>query len=659
MLSVPASIRNRFVSPPFVASLLLIFLGLLAYRNTLAVPELLDDKTAISHNPSIHTLWPLWIPLHPPDDAGTGGRPVANLSFALNYAFSGTRLGSYHVTNLAIHLAAALTLFGVVRRILLREGGTGPADPAREGAPPATTAAVVAFAASALWLVHPALTIAVTYLSQRTESLMALFYFLTLYAFVRGTAGRNGAGWQALSVLFCFLGMGCKEVMVTAPLAVLLYDRTFVAGSFAAALRTRRLYYAGLAASWILLAGLLGTDLAERHVGFGLDVAWWRYAFTECRAILIYLARSVWPGNLVFDYGPEYLDVAEAAPYVIVLLAVLVATGIALLKSPRGGFLPAWFLLTLAPTSSIVPIALQPIAENRMYLGLAALAVATAVGVSRVAGRRGLLVLGGAVIGLTCISDLRNRMYANPLDLWTDTIAKNPENPRAFDQRGETHRAAGNLPAAIADYRHALELNPDSAASHSLLGEALLAAGDPRLAARHFRQAIELEPEEAGIHNNLGAALRGTGDQAGAIAAFQRAIELEPEFALAHTNVGGLLLAAGRAPEAEEHLRAAVRLGSDDYRARYNLAIALLLRGRAADALPLLAGLRSERANDLEIRNALGVTLMRMNRLEAAAKEFENLLRDAPGNARAQDNLAQIRSRQRRGEGRPEAAGVR
>ena len=129
-----------------------------------------------------------------------GGRPVLNLSLALNYLMGGTAAWGYHLVNLLIHLCAGLVLYGILRRTF--RGFDLPAA-----------------AVALLWTAHPIQTEAVTYIVQRAESLMGLFYFLTLYCFIR--YGEGSRRWAVLSVLACFLGMGTKEVMVSAPLVVL------------------------------------------------------------------------------------------------------------------------------------------------------------------------------------------------------------------------------------------------------------------------------------------------------------------------------------------------------------------------------------------------------------------------------------------------------
>src|SRR5262249_32272363 len=145
---------------------------------------------------------------------------------------------SYHAVNLAIHVLAALALFGLVQRTLLQ-----PALRERY----ATAARPLAGAIAAVWMLHPVQTSSVTYVSQRAESLMGLFYLLTLYAFARRDDSTRPWAWDALSITACLLGALCKEVMMTAPVMVLLYDRTFVSGSFHDAWRRHRRLYMGLA----------------------------------------------------------------------------------------------------------------------------------------------------------------------------------------------------------------------------------------------------------------------------------------------------------------------------------------------------------------------------------------------------------------------------
>ncbi len=237
-----------------------------AFSSSFGGTFVFDDPAAIVRNPTIRQLWPISVPLSPPNHGETvSGRPLLNLSLAINYAISRDEVWSYHAVNLAIHLLGTLLLFGILRRTFLL-----PSLRDRWG----KAALPLAFAVALLWAVHPLQTESVTYIVQRAESLAGLFYLLTLYFFIRGAEGDSpifasakigtvptirgasvegsgvrgqGSGpgidpssfilppvvWYVGSVIACLLGMAVKEIMVSAPLVVLLYDRTFSPGPFA------------------------------------------------------------------------------------------------------------------------------------------------------------------------------------------------------------------------------------------------------------------------------------------------------------------------------------------------------------------------------------------------------------------------------------------
>jgi hypothetical protein len=377
----------------------IVFAAMAAYCNSFSTPFMLDDSLAIATNPSIRH----WVSaLSPPARSTAGGRPLINLTFAVNYAMGGMNVRGYHVLNLLIHSLAGLVLFGIVRRTLLRPAVAGlPPSPrlwrtshrAGPSAPIprfAEAATPLALAVAVIWTVHPLQTEAVTYISQRAESLMGLFYLLALYCFIRGADERRrdpelgsqkpeasiqkqsdlrppaSLLWPLASVFCCLLGAMSKEIIVTAPVMVFLYDRIFVAGSFAQAWRLHWRYYLGLTCTWLLLAVLM-TSLRQHGVGFGYGVTWWSYGLTSCRSVVLYLKLAVWPHPLVFDYGTHVVrHVAEAAPYALVLMALFATVLITLLRRPAIGFAGIWFFLILAPVSSVVPVAGQPMAEHRV-----------------------------------------------------------------------------------------------------------------------------------------------------------------------------------------------------------------------------------------------------------------------------------------------------
>ena len=218
-----------------LAAMIIALAAFMAYRNTFTVPFYFDDRQAITDNDSIKHL--NLDALNPPSEhvAGVIGRPLVNLSLAINYAISGDKVESYHELNLIFHVLASWLLLGVLRRTLLR---SPLAESFGEAALP------LAFFITLLWAMHPLLTETVTCAVQRDESMVAIFYLLAFYCFVRSVDSLREKWWQAGAIAACFLGVATKEVMVTAPLLILLYDRALVAGTFRAAWMARRRFYA-------------------------------------------------------------------------------------------------------------------------------------------------------------------------------------------------------------------------------------------------------------------------------------------------------------------------------------------------------------------------------------------------------------------------------
>lgn len=593
-------------------ALALVGATLAVYANTLAVPLMLDDVTGILLNPSIWDLRRIGAVLWPGPASTTAGRPLLNLSFAANYAWSGAGVGSYHVVNLAIHLAAGLTLFAVAARTFerLRAGGRFPAAPLR----------AVAWVIALLWMLHPLQTEAVTYVSQRAESLMGWCYLLTLYGLIRSPGSRRPNGWLLFSVGACAAGMATKEVMVTAPALMLLYDRAFLSPSFRQAWSVRRWYYSGLGLTWCLLGFLMaGSRLfSARAVGFRPEVSAFTYALTETEVIVGYAKLAVWPSPLVFDYGAEILlhRLSQAAPYVLCLVVAVAGTAGLWRRSKALGFVAASFFILLAPTSSFVPVVFQPMAESRMYLPLAALVVLAALAAWAAAGRAGLVALTVWAAGLGVLSHRRNGDYRTALGICADTIAKRPANSREQYNLGVMlARIPGRRAEAIAHYEEALRLRPN-------LPDAL---------------------------NNLGTELaRIPGRQDEAVADYERALSLEPDRPESHYGLGDVLaLLPGRRAEAIEHLERAVQLAPLFVEAHARLAHVLAdLPSRREEALAEFAAVAAMQPDSFAAhRDLAGELIKPPGRWRAAMLEYQRMIQLRPGYAPAHNNLAGVYAR--------------
>jgi tetratricopeptide (TPR) repeat protein len=665
--------------PVRIAAGLLVVAGLVAYRNSLGGPFVFDDLASILGNPSLRPGQPWWAPLFPPADFGltVGGRPLVNVSLALNRAISGTDVWSYHAFNLLVHLLAGLTLFGLVRRALLLPGaapGRRPADPT-----------AVAFIAALLWLVHPVQTAAVTYVIQRAESLMALAYLLTLYAAVRvfEAEGRPPRvvswRWRMVAVTGCAVGMACKEVMVTAPVAVLVLDATWGGGGFAAAWARRRAFHLALAATWGLLVLLVASTGGNRGGTFQFTWPGVRdYWLTQPEALTTYLRLVVWPVPLVFDYGrPAARALAEVWPHGFAVAAMSGLVIWAAARRPRLAAVAGLFCLVLLPTT-VLPGTAQSIAEHRLYLPLAALTTLGAWALVTALPRQAL-VAGSIVAALAATGTIRrNAVYADDLTLWQETVDHRPASAVARSnlaavayQRGQWEAARvqaaeavrldanateawynlglaqqklGRAEEALASFTAASRLQPRWADVWIERGAVAVRLQRDATAVDALRTALALAPQRADAHFLLGVALAASGRTADAIASYQRAIALRPAYGEAENNLGALLLARGDAGGAVAHLQRAVELAPKSADAHFNLGLALAARGDAGTALREYATTVRLAPDHAEARLNQAIALAQAGRWTEARAAFEEAGRRRPDSAELHANLALLLS---------------
>jgi tetratricopeptide (TPR) repeat protein len=586
---------------------LLVAVGIFAYHNSFHGPFIFDDEPSIPGNPHLYYFWPLSSVLSAPPYSTVAGRPTVCLSLALNFALGGLNVWGYHAFNLAIHLASALVLFGILRRTF---AGAKLRD--RFGAASVGLAVMIAL----LWELHPLQTECVDYVVQRTELLMGLFLLLTLYCTLRGSESARPGKWYLATIASCALGMGSKEVMVSAPLIVLLYDRVFLASSFREALWRRRVLYSGLATTWLLLA-MLVANTPHSRTGFGIQgVTSWNYLKTEAGVIAYYLRLAVWPRPLVIDYDDWPIAYALKDWLVpgIAVVALLGATLWAFRSRPSLGFLGAWFFLILAPTSSFLPSVGEVAADRRMYLPLAAV-ITLAVTGAYILGKRLLddrrlaafgWTAGGFVMLLfTFMTIQRNRDYQSEFTIWQDAVTKRPANSRAHDNLGVILVNLGQVQGAIAQYEASLRLDPNVSETHYNYANALWQTGQTNDALAHYREALQINPGDIKAHTKLGNVLQLMRKTQPAIDQYEQALQINPDYAEAHNNLGMALVSVGRVPEAIAQYERALQINPHLAAAHCNLAVALERTGRMREAIAHYQQALAINPNLPEAQNAL------------------------------------------------------
>ena len=626
---IPRFIASRWYAACVVA---IVLLTAIAYAPALSGPQLFDDRQTIQDNPSITNFW---LALRPPPGSPVTGRPVVNVSLAFNYWLNGllgvdqspdpggaTKTVSYHLLNLVLHIICGLLLLGIVRRTL-RTG--------RTSARWAANADGAALAVAALWLLHPLQTDAVDYLTQRTEVIVSLCYLGTLYCSIRAwdaaaTGGRDRT-WFIAGTLTCLAGMASKEVMVSAPLMVVLYDRAFRTSSWremlGPAYRRRRWFYAALASTVVLLAGLLLNNPRGAAVGFGSGIAWYDYLHTQGWAIAHYLRLALVPNALSLDYDFHPVAAGRGVPGLLLLAAFGVVTIIAWTRANRWGwlgFLGAWFFLILAPSSSVVPILTEFVAERRFYLPLAAIIVALLVAADALLqrapslarwGRTPARVLGvGLALLLAVLTFQRSRLYQSPEAIWRDATEKVPEDARAWNNLGVvfTHALPARNEAADSMYHVAVSI--DSSYVDALLNAAVTDLRHEAYSeAEHFlRRGVQLDPARTSLFKLL----------------------------------GGILLDSGRPSEAEPFMAEVVRREPHSAMDLALLSLALADEGRTPDAMAAAERAIAEAGNDEPVYYYTGRAMLDAHQVEPARKLLARALQLDPTDSAARADLARL-----------------
>jgi len=473
--------------------LLILVVGTAVYSNTFENPFVFDDKHTIEESFHVRQLPDVVAAMGAPAGSCVSGRPLAALSLAANFSLAKALTGNgldvvgYHLFNLLAHLATAVCLLLLARRLLARY----LEDRTAEG---------LALAIAALWVVHPLNTAAIDHVSYRNETMAAFFYLATWLAADHALCADRSWKWPVVAAALCALGMMCKEVMVSAPIVVLLWDRARSSGTLREALRRRWRLHALLAATWGVLAwSLVGADRGE-FVGFGAQgTSGWSWLLTQSEVLLHYLRLVFWPSPLVLDSSdwPIATGLGEVWPSALAIGALFAAAAWATWKREPLGVVALAIFAVLAPTSSVIPITGAVVGEHRMVLPLAGVLALVLLGAHRLLWRvpaaAGGAVLA-AVLALGVVTFQRNADYHSLLSIWQDTLDKRPSNTRAYEHLCDLYKADGRLDLAEAAYRKSLSIDPDQGKATYNLGLLLAATSRMPEARECFRRALELDP---------------------------------------------------------------------------------------------------------------------------------------------------------------------
>ena len=406
----------------------------------------------------------------------------------------------------------------------------------------------------------------------------------------------NRLRWWSLAIAGSLLGMASKEVMLTAPVVLVLFDRAFLYPSWRSIWesRPRRWLYAGVTITAAIPIFLMAHGARGGTVGFDLGMNWYRYAYTQAILVPRYVGLMFWPASLSYDYGQRPLHGPLGLPG-LAAIAVAVAATVMAWRSERWrglGFLGAFFFIVLSPSSSIVPISTEVGAERRMYLASAAVLLVVALGCMSVfRSSRGRKFLAAVVplvmIALFARTFVRSREYTTPEALWSGALSVVPTNARAYNSlAGFSIRSTPpRLDVADSLFREAIAV--DSAFTPAWTGRGAIAVKLARLdeAEAFLGHALALAPGDSEATTQLGRVFVANGKPDRALPLLLAVAKRFPS-SEALTDVGTAYLTLGAVDSAVATLGRAARLDSMNATALNYLSGALVEVGRGGEAVP-------------------------------------------------------------------------
>lgn len=595
----------------------------------------LDDTVYVTQNPPVSRgltwqgVWWAFATGH-----ASNWHPVTWLSHMLDVQLYGMNAGPHHLSNLLLHIANTLLLFGVFHRIT---GALGRS----------------AFVAG-LFAVHPLHVESVAWVAERKDVLSTLFWMLTLWAYVGYVREPRLGRYLGLLLVFA-LGLMAKPMVVTLPFVLLLLDvwplgrvelgsesgsRSGLAPPADRWLIGFRLMQEKLPLLALTLASSIATFLVQQRGGAvgGFEALPLAYRVENALvSYVVYIGKMLWPTRLALFYPyPRSLPEWWVLGSFLFLSAVSV---LVIRAARRHPYLPVgwlWYLGTLVPVIGLVQVGGQAMADRYTYIPFIGLFVIVAWGVPGLLSRlphRKIALRGAAalaLLALTLIARAQVPYWKNSMVLWGHALEVTTGNYQAHNNLGAFLVEQEMYSEAIAHYREALRTSPDFADAHNNLANALANLRQVSEAVAHYTEALRIKPDHANAHNGLGAALAKEGRFTEAIAHYSEALRIEPDLVDAHNNWGSALADQGQIDAAIQRFLEALQIQPDHADAHYNLGVMLHKKGNIVEAAQHYGKAIRSKPPYAEAHFGLGLASLQQKKVEEAARHFEAALQFKP-----------------------------
>jgi len=561
----------------------IVLVAFFCYSNSLHGSFIFDDITSIIHNDAIYDLGNLsriWESGHL--------RFIANLSFALNYAIGRLDTTGYHLFNLVVHILTTVTVFWFVRLIL-----KSPTLKSEKIASSLSLPLVVAL----IFLVHPIQTQAVTYITQRTASLAALFYIFTLALYAKSAYILQvsdkpiNKNYKLLlvygtSLITTLCALFTKENTFILPLTLLLFYFYFLRSTGKA--KTLSLlvipYFLITLSIYFWTFNIFGGGIkAIGNLSSGvthLQVSRLSYTLTQFNVVRTYIRLLVLPINQNLDYDFP-ISHSFDLPIILSLLLIisLIITALFLVKKNRlVSFGILFFFLNLLIESFIIPLE-DVIFEHRLYIpSVGFFLAASALFYSLLYYIESKLKISYlfavftilTIISLSFATRARNEVWQSSLTLWSDVVQKSPNKERAHFGLGMAYLEHGKTKDAEKEFLRAIELNPLFLPPYNNLAILYHGQGKIDLAVNSYQRGLAWDSRSTLLRNALGVLLAKQEKYGEAIAEFEKVLEQDAKNAQAFNNMGVVWVHQRKLDKAQQAFDQALAIDPNYEKARQN-----------------------------------------------------------------------------------------
>ena len=582
--AIDASRRPRYFV--IVGAALIAFASCIVYFPALRGGFLMDDDILLTTNwlvkssTGLHSIWLTTEPFE--------YYPISYSSFWLEWRLWGRNAAGYHVSNLVLHIAAALLIWAVLRKL----------------------APACAFLAALLFAVHPLNVESVGWIAQRRNVLAMVFFLSSILWFLCAEGGRGADSerdgraertnriWYCLSVLGFLLAMLSKGSVAILPVVLLLIiwwqrDRITLNDW----LRTVPFF--------VIAGGLTGVNIWFQTHGAEVvirDANYLERMAGAGAAIWFYLSKALLPIELIFVYPQWHIRVSDLLWWLPAAAVGVLTTTLLWIRntSPRYWYrslVLGWifFCVALLPVMGFVDVGFMQyslVADHYAHIALIGVVTLVAAALTwwqqqskGMACYAAIAIMVLAVGSLMSLTYEQCRRYGNPIELYQATLLNNPDSWLAHINLGKTLKQSGRLPEAIDQFQQAIKLKSDDPNPFTNLGNALEQLGRFPEAIVQYQRALALKPDDPLAHNSLGVVLAETGQLQEAIEHYQHAVFCKPEFSEAHYNLGLALIRAALPQEALAHFQKVLQLEPSDTAAAMSIALTFAQLKRPEEAI--------------------------------------------------------------------------